>query len=158
MDAYQQVPVKAAEQIGINCAKQIVVIVAWDEACGRIHTTTWGLAARHKEWAAELGPILAKAAGGVPELAEHFADFRSPSEAARFAEIIGDIEAMRQIEGNSVTINCDNPEADRIEKHSAVDVCGDFTSYRAERFYGKTWTEALHRAADHARAFYSIEG
>ena len=44
------------------------------ESSCRIHTTTWGEAARHKEWAAELGVRLARSAGGLVELAEKNAE------------------------------------------------------------------------------------
>lgn len=61
--------------------------------------------------------------------------------------VLDDIDLLRSSEGNSVTINSDNPEADRSEDQSCVDVCGDFTDWKVQRFYKATWTEALAKAA-----------
>jgi len=85
MKTYQPVPVELAREVGRQFGKQVIVIIAWDEDNGQIHTTTWGEAARHKEWAAELGPKLAAAAGGATQLAKHYEDYREPGEAARNA-------------------------------------------------------------------------
>jgi hypothetical protein len=84
------------------------------------------------------------------------------SEAERIigdllAEIVGNIETMRQNEGNSVTIVCDNPEAESSDRQAAVDVCGDFTGFQEIRFYGTTWPDALRGAADSARVYYAKE-
>lgn len=86
VSAYTPVPVEVAREIGGRYAKQIVVVMSWDDTCGRFHTTTWGLSARHKEWAAELGVQLARAAGADLGRAEHFEDFRCPSASAQNAE------------------------------------------------------------------------
>lgn len=75
----------------------------------------------------------------------------------RIADLIvavGDIEQCRCVEGDSITIICDNPEADDIEKQSAVEACGGYTDYQPQRFYGKTWTDALREAAKASQRFY----
>lgn len=69
--------------------------------------------------------------------------------------VIGDIEQCRCCEGDDITILCDDPEADDIEKQSAVELSGDPTAYERQRFYGRTWGEALHKAANAARRHYS---
>lgn len=74
-------------------------------------------------------------------------------EWAKTMEIIGDIEQIRTVEGNSVTIICDNPEADSGDMQAAVDVSGDFTAWNKERYWGESWTEALRKAADASRRF-----
>ncbi len=71
------------------------------------------------------------------------------------AVIIGDIEQCRCVEGDSITILCDDPEADRVDKQVAVEACGDYTGYELQRFYAKTWAEALHEAANCARRHYN---
>lgn len=79
------------------------------------------------------------------------------SELTRLRTIVGDIETVRATEGNGIEILCDNPEADDIEKSAAVDVCCDFTEWAETRFYGRTWTDALAKAAEAARAFNARE-
>ena len=93
------------------------------------------------------------------------------NEAARIAELerlnleaqnrigdlcvlIGNIEQCRSVEGDSVTVLCDNPEADSVETQGAVEVCGDYTGYELQRFYGKTWEEALAKAARVSQRHY----
>lgn len=69
--------------------------------------------------------------------------------------IIGDIEQCRCVEGDAITILCDNPEADTAETQSAVEAIADYTGYEPQRFYGRTWPEALHKAANCSRNHYS---
>jgi hypothetical protein len=69
--------------------------------------------------------------------------------------IIGDIEQCRVNEGDSITILCDNPEAETSEQTVAVEAIGDYTGYEPQRFYAKTWGEALHKAANCSRSHYS---
>jgi hypothetical protein len=69
--------------------------------------------------------------------------------------LIGNIEQCRAVEGDSVTILCDNPEADSIETQGAVEACGDYTGYELQRFYGKDWEEAIAKAARVSRRHYS---
>lgn len=68
--------------------------------------------------------------------------------------VVGDIEQCRCVEADSITILCDNPEAESNETVAAVEASGDYTGYEPERFYGRTWSEALHKAADCARLHY----
>ncbi len=69
--------------------------------------------------------------------------------------LVGNIEQCRAVEGDSVTILCDNPEADSIETQGVVEACGDYTGYKPERFYGKTWDEALAKAARVSQRHYA---
>jgi hypothetical protein len=69
--------------------------------------------------------------------------------------VVGNIEQCRCVEGDSVTILCDNPEADSTETQGVVEACGDYTGYKPERFYGKTWDEALAKAARVSQRHYS---
>ena len=68
--------------------------------------------------------------------------------------IISNIEQCRCVEGDSITILCDNPEAEMRDEQACVEVCGDYTGYKNERFYGTTWVEALKKAVDCARMHY----
>ena len=65
--------------------------------------------------------------------------------------IIGDIEQCRSTEGEDITILCDNPEADSVETQAAVETHASFDDYDPVRYYGRTWTEALHKAANVSR-------
>lgn len=69
--------------------------------------------------------------------------------------LVGNIGQCRAVEGDSVTILCDNPEADSIETQAAVEVCGDYTGHELQRFYGKTWAEAIAKAARVAQRHYT---
>lgn len=69
--------------------------------------------------------------------------------------VIGDIEQCRCMEGDSIAVLCDNPEAETAETQAVVEACGDYTGYEPQRFYGRTWSEALHEAANCARRHYS---
>lgn len=72
--------------------------------------------------------------------------------------IIGDIEQVRTQEGHSVTILCDNPEAESGSMPAAVEVSGDFTDWETQRFYGATWQDALSTAANASRRFNCVDG
>lgn len=75
------------------------------------------------------------------------------SELQRLRKIIGDIETIRADEGNSVTICCDNPEAESVDAQCAVDVIADFTNWQEKRYLAKDWSTALADAATAARQF-----
>lgn len=77
--------------------------------------------------------------------------------ASQCIQAVGDIECLRQAEGNSVTILCDNPEAEIKACQSAVEVAGDFTGWETERYEAPSCLGALHMAADRARAYYAKE-
>lgn len=66
-------------------------------------------------------------------------------------DVIADVNACIATEGNSVTILCDNPEAESVDQQSAVEACGDFTDYKPMRFYGSSWMQALSGCALAAR-------
>lgn len=87
---------------------------------------------------AELEQLLAKAQDGWAEA----------------VGIANDIQQCRGREGDSITILCDNPEADSADTQAAVEACASFTGWELKRFYGRTWEAALHKAADAARREY----
>lgn len=98
---YQPVPVQALREISDRFDKDILAIVTWDERHNMCHVTTYGRKAAHKAGAAELGDILAKAAGLSIEQVTHFEDFRTVTqsewaeEKARLLKRIADLEARR---------------------------------------------------------------
>ncbi len=73
---YVPVPVEAAREIAEKYAKSIVIINCWDSTHGMIHTTTYGIDAQHKEWAALGGEVAARALGGLVEAATNYEDYR----------------------------------------------------------------------------------
>lgn len=70
---------------------------------------------------------------------------------ANHFRIFTDIDLLRKEEGDSVSILCDDPEAETIDVQTAVEVCGFWTDWEEKRFYGRTWVEALTKAADACR-------
>ncbi len=56
------------------------------------------------------------------------------------------IEQLRADEGDSVTILCDDPEADSRDKRLAVECCGAWTDWRELRFYGESVLQCLAKA------------
>ncbi len=73
---YVPVPVAVAKSIAESYSKSIVIIFAHDPVYGLVHTTTYGIDARNKAWAAQGGEIATKALGGLVDLASHFEDYR----------------------------------------------------------------------------------
>lgn len=99
MREYFPVPVSSARDIANAFGKQIVVIVAVDRVHGQVHTTTYGKEAFDKIAAAELGQVLAEAAGGFTPAAHCFEDFRQP---ALHAELVDELLAAATETVNSV--------------------------------------------------------
>ena len=70
---------------------------------------------------------------------------------ARVDELVGafsHIEQLRADEGDSVTILCDDPEADTVDQQLAVECCGAWTDWRERRLYGPSVAACLASAAD----------
>ena len=89
------VPVAAARDIARSFAKDVVVIVAYDNAHERLHTTTYGRDPLDKVRAADLGEVLAKAAGGDVSRGEYSEDFRQPAlRAQRIDELLAAAEEV----------------------------------------------------------------
>jgi hypothetical protein len=86
-EPYQPVHVTEARGIAERYQKRVVVITAWDEAHGRLHTTTYGVTAQDKLWAAELGELLSKAAGAAPDTRRVHEDFRTVPAAEYKAQV-----------------------------------------------------------------------
>ena len=76
--------------------------------------------------------------------------FEQPNAAVAFCIAL---EALRSDEGNGVTVMCDNPEAETLDRQTAVDVIAEWTDWEPRRFYGATPLDAiLAAAAEQARA------
>lgn len=56
------------------------------------------------------------------------------------------IEELRADEGNSVTILCNNPEADTRMEQCAIECSGHWTGFNDLRFYGESVAQALAHA------------
>lgn len=82
---------------------------------------------------------------------------KAQNRIADLCVTIGNIEQCRAVEGDSVCILCDDPDADENDKVCAVEACGDYTGYEPQRFYGRSWEDALAKAAAWARRHYSDE-
>jgi hypothetical protein len=93
--SYVPVPVSAARDLAHSFAKDVVVILCYDRKHDLLHTTTYGRDASDKIRAAELGPVLAKAAGGFTPAGQPFEDFRDPAlRAERYDELLGASEEV----------------------------------------------------------------
>lgn len=80
MRKYKPVPVKVAMDIAKGFDKSIVVINAWDPVYGLLHTTTFGVEERDKQWAAQAGEITAVALGAGLDKAKYYENFRKNKE------------------------------------------------------------------------------
>lgn len=87
MIGYIPVPVKAAQAIAEEFAKQAVVILAYDSEHELTHTTTYGTTAFFKENAAAAGELCTKAIGGDLSKTQVFEDFHKNYDAAKFREL-----------------------------------------------------------------------
>ncbi len=96
MSNYIPVPVEAAKDIAERFQKSIVIIFAHDPVHGQIHTTTFGVSAQEKLWAAQGGEIATKALGGVTELSVEFQDYRL-EQARKLANVLK--EALAEAPG-----------------------------------------------------------
>ena len=79
------------------------------------------------------------------------------NQVADLISIIGDIQQIRTQEGHSLTILCDNPEAESADTQGAVEVSADFTDWEVQRFFGETWQDALSKAAAASRRFNCVD-
>lgn len=62
------------------------------------------------------------------------------------AETLLAIEVLRESEGNSVQIFCDNPEPLNSEDRNAIYVCGDFTGWEEVQYTGASLLDCLMKA------------
>lgn len=83
MSEYLPIPVSVAKQIASAYSRDIVVVCAWSHEHKLLHTTTYGIAAPDKVWAATAGELCAKALMTDLEKAEFSEDFRKDHDAAR---------------------------------------------------------------------------
>lgn len=85
MPENRPIPVNAARKICEEFDQEIVVIVAWHQASNMLNVVTYAQQPRHKQSAATLGDLCAKAAGCVGKQ-EFFEDYRQVKEAEWAAE------------------------------------------------------------------------
>jgi hypothetical protein len=76
-DGYKEVPPPVARDVGERFDKNVVVIICWDETSGLMHTTSWGLRAVDKVYAAQAAEIITKGLGGDLDRKIMFRDFRA---------------------------------------------------------------------------------
>lgn len=69
--------------------------------------------------------------------------FQHEKERSRVAYI----EMLRNDTGASVTLLCDNEDAETTEENFGVEVCAEWTGWEPRRFYGVTLNGALSKAA-----------
>lgn len=62
------------------------------------------------------------------------------------SSVIEAIEALRENEGSSVTILCENPDADESQPLNVVEVIDDWTGWETKRFGGDTLLLAIQAA------------
>lgn len=110
---YVPIPVEVARQIGQQFKRQVVVIVAWEQAGGMLHVTTWGELATHKAWAARLGSILADSAGSDIAKMTSYEDFREPTASATNAVRCEQLTAICKTAGHALrSYQCGNSAPD----------------------------------------------
>lgn len=101
MKDYKPVPVSAARDVANSFDKDVVVIIAYDNAHNLTNTTTYGRDALDKIRAADLGEILAKAAGCDMGKADFSEDFRQPAlRAQRIDELLAAAEELVKSDGD----------------------------------------------------------
>lgn len=60
-------------------------------------------------------------------------------------------DLLRRDQGNTLTLLCDNEEAETSDQQCAVEICAEFTEWKPQRFYGETVLAALWSAYKAAR-------
>jgi hypothetical protein len=80
-------------------------------------------------------------------LASFAGDLPGEQSATWIFEVLRAINTLRNDEGASVTIFCDNPEAHHDYEQAAIEVCDEWTGWKAQRFTGKDWAVAVLNAA-----------
>ncbi len=71
--------------------------------------------------------------------------WQRPRKATAGAAAWALVEALREAEGNTVTLVCDNPDFNG-QPNCLVECCGDWTNYETHRFPGDTMMDALKAA------------
>lgn len=64
-------------------------------------------------------------------------------DAQTALRVVGMLNELREGDGASVTLMCQNSDADHRNELEAVEVCDDWTNWCTRRFYGKTVEAAL---------------
>jgi hypothetical protein len=88
MSAHTPIPVEVAKQIATDFNKQIVVVLAYENESGLMHTTTYGVSPFDKENAAAAGEICTKALGFDLGKKQTFEDYHDNYDAAKYKRII----------------------------------------------------------------------
>ena len=75
---------------------------------------------------------------------------RAVAEIAAMRAVVGPLNRLRAEEGHCVKINCQNPDFNG-QPDESIEVCGDWTHWRSQRFTGRTLAACL-AAAEAAKA------
>lgn len=86
------IPVHAARMIGLDCSRDIVIVLAWHEASNVVTTVTWGRQPEHKEAAARTARACVELIGCDPASEKSHQDYRYIKEGER-AEIVDNLVA-----------------------------------------------------------------
>lgn len=84
--AYKPIPVAVGVEIAKKYEKSVVVLLAYDPVHQKMHTMTYGVTAKDKEYAADLGEICATVVGAGPDR-QTYEDFRRDYSAGQFREL-----------------------------------------------------------------------
>ncbi len=91
---YKPVPVEVAQKIASDFDKDMVIVLAYDKAHDRTHTTTYGVSPEDKENAARLGETLTAACGADVSAKTTFEDFHDESDdhPVRISEVAAELD------------------------------------------------------------------
>lgn len=97
--------------------------------------------------------VCVREAKRIDEAAAEITRLQSELDAKgkRELKVLNLIDKLREPEGHSVTLFCDNPDFNG-QPNCAIEVCGDWTGWEDKRFPGDTVLEALEKA--HACAVF----
>ena len=95
-EAYRPVPVSTARYVAEACAKEWVVIIAFDAVHGLIHGTSYGVSPASKDEAARIADEMVRLLTPSP-VRIPFEDFRATDQAKRAAAIQNLSGATKQV-------------------------------------------------------------
>lgn len=114
MTDYKEVPVTVALAIAENYDKSMVVVICYDQAHNKTHTTTYGVSAVDKENAKLAGRKCTEALhGGTLKDESIHSDFHTNYDAARYQE---SLELLQKVLDHKIA-----PEAFRTRANKLLD-------------------------------------